>query len=110
MINLTLAVLRGPIVYCLEAQDASNSKLDKVLISASTKFSPVFNKSLLGGVTVLKGTALYKNENETNNSMQLYKEVKSLPAKTLNIQLVPYYSWNNRGIGEMAVWLPQTFK
>jgi DUF1680 family protein len=26
--------------------------------------------------------------------------------KTVNIRLIPYYAWGNRGKGEMTVWMP----
>ena len=26
--------------------------------------------------------------------------------KTVDIRLIPYYAWGNRGKGEMTVWMP----
>jgi uncharacterized protein len=37
---------------------------------------------------------------------QLYKEVSKKPAEKINVRLVPYYAWGNRGHTEMSVWLP----
>ena len=29
--------------------------------------------------------------------------------EALDIRLIPYYAWNNRGVDEMTVWLPRRF-
>jgi DUF1680 family protein len=36
-------------------------------------------------------------------SRMLNTEGQLVPAE---LKLVPYYAWNNRGVGSMAVWLP----
>ena len=28
--------------------------------------------------------------------------------KPADIRLIPYYTWGNRGLGQMRVWLPET--
>jgi DUF1680 family protein len=35
----------------------------------------------------------------------LYREVGKSD-KQVNIRLIPYYAWGNRGKGEMTVWMP----
>ncbi|MCX6327736.1 MAG: glycoside hydrolase family 127 protein [Bacteroidia bacterium] len=101
-----IAVKRGPLVYCLESQDIEeNVSLKDIIIPGDIDFKPMYKKDLLGGVTVLQGKA-WKNVAETNWSSALYKIMKVPKPKEVNIQLIPYYAWNNRGVGEMAVWLP----
>jgi DUF1680 family protein len=36
----------------------------------------------------------------------LYREVTPATTKPVPLTLVPYALWNNRGPGEMSVWLP----
>jgi DUF1680 family protein len=36
---------------------------------------------------------------------KLYKKVSKKPAQKINVRLVPYYAWGNRGHTEMSVWL-----
>jgi DUF1680 family protein len=87
-----VALQRGPIVYCAEWKDNAG-KVSDLRITNNTVFKPVFDASLLNGVTVLKGSAVKKDS--TNN-----KE------KAVTITAIPYYSWANRGKGEMRIWFP----
>jgi DUF1680 family protein len=72
-----VAVLRGPIVYALEAIDNGGAALGKPLDAES--LTAEFRGDLLGGVEIVKAGTL---------------------------TFVPYYAWANRGAGEMAVWIP----
>jgi len=101
-----LAIERGPVVYCVESADVKGLELSKLMIPDHTNLKPEYRSDLLDGVTVLKGTALYNNTG-TGQPKQLYQTVNQQAYKKIDIQLIPYYAWNNRGIGEMAVWLPQ---
>lgn len=103
-----VAVKRGPIVYCLESPDLPDSiKVSSVMLPDSVKFKPVYKKDLLGGVMVLQGKAFSKPTRPWTKS--LYKEVKPGQMKLIDIQLIPYYAWSNRGISEMSVWLPLAY-
>ena len=46
---------------------------------------------------------------EENGSGALYVVAGNEIEEPVDIRLVPYYAWNNRGIGEMTVWLPRRF-
>lgn len=98
------AVKRGPIVYCLEETDAKGTKsIDNVIIPGDIKFTP--RKTTIAGsnVVVLDGTANLSNENSWVNT--LYRPlVKS--DKKIEITLIPYYAWGNRGKMDMTVWMP----
>ena len=72
------AVVRGPLVYC--AEDADNGDISKILLTEKTTFSTIYDVNFLGGI------------------------VKVMSSDG-NI-FVPYYSWDNREVGKMAVWLP----
>ncbi|WCJ60344.1 glycoside hydrolase family 127 protein [Fontisphaera persica] len=92
-----VAIERGPIVYCAEAVDNGGRALNLVLDDQAplrTEWRP----GLLHGVTVVKarGQAVTRTSDG---------RVVTQPTE---INLVPYYAWNHRGVGEMAVWLPRT--
>lgn len=56
-----VAVMRGPLVYCLELpkeSDGAETWRNGVFFPANVKLQPRFRPDLLGGVTVLEGTAL----------------------------------------------------
>jgi hypothetical protein len=81
-----LAIQRGPIVYAVEAIDNGGSALD-VVLPEDAELSTEFRPEMLGGVTVVRGTALRGDEE-------------------IDLLAVPYFAWANRGPGEMRVWLP----
>ena len=98
------AVKRGPIVYCLEAIDiAQGKKMDDVMIPSDITLTP--EKITIDGspMMALKGTARLANEVSWKNT--LYREVGK-STKTVDIKLIPYYAWGNRGKMDMTVWMP----
>ncbi|MCY3832504.1 MAG: glycoside hydrolase family 127 protein [Chloroflexi bacterium] len=103
-----VAVMRGPIVYCLEGVDlpAGVSILD-VYAPDDMGLSASREDDLLGGVMAIKGVA--RHITERNGSKALYLEAGNEREENLEITLIPYYAWNNRGVGEMTVWLPRRY-
>jgi len=97
-----VAVMRGPIVYCLESPDLPKGvRLDQIALPADVELTPHHDPKLLGGVTVLEGQAVVRGLSDA-----LYAEPKPDRRDRAAIRLVPYYAWANRGVSEMAVWLP----
>ena len=103
-----VAIMRGPIVYCLEGVDlpAGVSILD-VYAPDDMGLSASREDDLLGGVMAIKGVA--RHITERNGSTVLYLEAGNEREEDLDITLIPYYAWNNRGVSEMTVWLPRRY-
>lgn len=103
-----IAVMRGPVTYCLESPDVPDniSPMD-IFLHARGEFKPEFRHDFLNGLTVLSTKASYIRDEDWSvapyNDDELYKEVK-LPEDRVVIQLIPYYAWANRGPAEMTVW------
>lgn len=94
-----LALQRGPIVYCAEWAD-NNGKVANLLLPESSSLTATFKPDLLQGVTVLQGelpAVIIENGNSISTRKQPFTAI-------------PYYSWANRGQGEMTVWFPSTIK
>ncbi len=70
------ALMRGPLVYCVEQADHPGTALDD--LQADSMLQAQYQPALLGGVTTLRGTSL---------------------------TAIPYYAWANREPGAMRVWL-----
>jgi DUF1680 family protein len=98
-----VTVKRGPVVYCLESTDLPQQKVFDVVIPANINLQPVAMKIDNGNVMALIGEARLLEQNQWNNT--LYKEVNT-KLKPVNIKLIPYYAWANRGKTDMTVWLP----
>ena len=59
---------------------------------------------LLGGVTVLQGQALASPATESWDG-RLYRDVPPSADRPVDLNLIPYFAWANRGKSEMTVWL-----
>lgn len=94
-----VALMRGPVVYCFEGTD-NGELLQSIRIPKELSAKPVVctegklaGKILLkmNGIRMVGGEALYSEEPPK-------KEEVTLTA-------VPYYTWGNRGLNQMRVWM-----
>lgn len=92
-----VALQRGPIVYCLEAAD-NNGSVRNLALPPDAELTAEHKPDLLGGVTVLRGTALSRERGEKPGDAS---------SKPTPFTAVPYYAWDNRAPGQMLVWLPE---
>lgn len=103
-----VAVSRGPVVYCLESNDVQgDAAFEQVAIDADVDFESEYRSDLLGGVTVLKTSAKLVPKPDQPIFGQ-YGDIADKEATTVNVELIPYFAWNNREEPEMSVWLPIT--
>ncbi|MFW5749883.1 MAG: glycoside hydrolase family 127 protein [Halanaerobium sp.] len=98
-----VSLQRGPIVYALEEID-NGKNLPAIYLTEDAELRSEYKKDLLGGVTVVKGSAYKLDKDSFGDS--LYSTQKP-EFKEITIQAVPYYAWDNRESGEMLVWLNQ---
>ncbi len=92
-----VAFMRGPLVYCFEGTD-NGTAVRNLFIPAGTELTPVHRTGLLGGVTVLQGTAKGTFESA----------LKEVTAEPMTVTALPYYANANRGTCQMQVWLPES--
>ena len=98
-----VAVKRGPIVYCIESPDLpENTNVLDIYLSAKNELNVEYKSDLLGGICVLNGNVLIRSDKNEG----LYRQVTNPNWKSVNTQLVPYFSWSNRGMAEMTVFMP----
>ncbi len=104
-----VAVMRGPLVYCLEQIDLpENIRLSDVYLSPRSRYVDGYETDLLGGLGIIKTKGYVIPDGNTNND--LYFEICNQQKKEMvDITLIPYFAWNNRGIAPMSVWLPVAF-
>ncbi|RMH03388.1 MAG: glycoside hydrolase family 127 protein [Planctomycetota bacterium] len=91
-----VAIERGPVVYCAEGVDHDGEVFD-LFLPAGTELQPERRPELLGGVTVLRGTARRARRRADG----------SVAAEPVPLTLIPYAVWSHRGPGPMQVWLPR---
>lgn len=91
-----IAVERGPLVYCAEWPDNDFDVLS-VFMSRRPDLTATEHPELLEGIVMLSTPA---------QSLTCDADGR-LHVKDVRLNLIPYYAWNHRGSGNMAVWLPQ---
>ncbi len=105
----SVAIERGPIVYCLEApdQDPSVNIMD-MQINETAPLEDAWRRDLLGGVTTVKAGGYALDVSSWEN--ELYKPLgsgRNCPRRRLELAAIPYYAWANRGPHAMRVWIPR---
>lgn len=96
------AVMRGPLVYCLE--EADNGKdLHEVYLNQDNEFAVRFDQDLLNGV--VKISAQGRRLSGDGWDDELYRACRPLQWREQTLTFIPYYAWDNRRSGEMLVWV-----
>jgi hypothetical protein len=98
--NGKVALQRGPIMYCAEWKD-NNGLASNIIVPKNTQFKPEYEGGLLNGVTVLKADV---------KSLNIDPSGQNVSTQNATLTAIPYYSWANRGKGEMTVWFPEQVK
>ncbi|TWR26436.1 glycoside hydrolase family 127 protein [Mucilaginibacter pallidiroseus] len=98
--NNKVALQRGPLMYCAEWKD-NNGKASNIILPQTSTFTAQYQPQLLNGVMTL--SAPIKAVDVDDNGQNIVTRNATLTA-------IPYYSWANRGKGEMMVWFPQAVK
>ena len=105
-----VALMRGPLVYCIEQADNPGIDPRDVLITSSEELrcSAFHRHDLLSGVTVLQLAAELSPPDETWSN-RLYRTAspmwKNQQRRRAAVTAIPYYAWANREPGRMQVWL-----
>ncbi len=97
-----VAVMRGPLVYCLEGADNAPG-LNSVLLAdglgkAETAVIPDLRQAIAIDLPALR---------ETSRSDELYT-TESPALVEERLRMVPYHLWDNRAPGEMLVWVRES--
>lgn len=84
------ALMRGPVVYCLEGTDNKDIDLFQLSLLRTAELTTEHDAKLLAGVTVIHAQGL---------------DEKKTPVK---LTAIPYYAWANREKAPMTIWLNES--
>ncbi|MGI6107024.1 MAG: glycoside hydrolase family 127 protein [Lachnospiraceae bacterium] len=110
--NGHVCVEAGPLVYCIESADVEGTgvgSLADLLVPSDASFA---EKRISIGNTPVKALtseflAVPRKDSERN---ALYRDFEPVKPYKVPVQMIPYFAWDNRGRGEMMVWLPLTWR
>jgi DUF1680 family protein len=100
------AIVRGPIVYCIEECDESPDAAGMtVFIDEDAALRSVWRPDLMRGCMAILGAGHAHSAAGWNS---LYRRRGEVPPESQQIELtaLPYFLWGNRAAGVMNVWIP----
>ncbi|MFF0373586.1 glycoside hydrolase family 127 protein [Actinoplanes missouriensis] len=106
----TAALVRGPIVHCLEHADIpatgpfAGHCFEDLELDTGSPVSVAYHSSGLAPVTLQIPLRL-----QNRGDAPLYRDLNSTgtpPAATATVTAIPYFLWANREPGPMRVWIP----
>jgi DUF1680 family protein len=96
-----VAVMQGPVVYCLESVDLpEGTALSDIYIPRDIQLKPYRVTGILSGLTFRQRLFRVVREIESD---RLYHNLETVAEEDISVHLIPYFAWRNRGKSEMAV-------
>lgn len=96
-----VALQRGPLIYCAEGMDNENDVLSLSLKRDGDVTVSEYLPDELFGIQKLYAQGYREQVNEELYSFERQK------AELCTVTFVPYYTWGNRGLNQMRVWVPE---
>ncbi|MBB2947627.1 hypothetical protein FB565_007398 [Actinoplanes lutulentus] len=101
------ALVRGPLVYCLEQADMpAGTVLEDVELSTSSPLAVAFHTTGVAPVTVRVPVRLRSSQEQA----PLYRDLPTAPhgpsGPAATVTAIPYFLWANRASGAMRIWIP----
>lgn len=90
------AIQRGPMIYCIESAD-NNNAVWNVVLPENAVISEQNDKVLNEKIISLKMNVKSVKPTSGGTGVEITDRV---------VKAIPYYTWCNRGDGQMQVWLP----
>jgi len=105
----SVAIERGPLVYCLEFCDqAEGVDVQDVVLDEHEALGEEWREDLLGGVVTVSARGQAVNTREWGDQLYRPRAGRNGPAgERVVLTAIPYFAWANRGRGAMRVWIPR---
>ncbi len=100
----TVALQRGPVVYCLEEAD-NGPNLANLVIPRTAKLVGNVDSSLFSGVGVITGEAVRTEPAVWAGGLYQPQSALQYSYDAVPFKAIPYSLWANREPGEMRVWV-----
>lgn len=99
-----VALMRGPVLYCLEGPDnpgldLASARVDVEITPAEINSAPELGEAV---ALVMEGTLVADPEGDRP---LYFRSGRASSEKPIELVAIPYYAWNNRGPAQMTVWM-----
>jgi DUF1680 family protein len=99
-----IAVQRGPLVYCLEQAD-NGEALHNLWLPRHATFTTAEGKGVLAHQTVIQAEGIRQTASQPQAQPLWQYDQPPTARQTQTLTFIPWFSWANRGEGEMRVWV-----
>ncbi len=96
-----VAVMRGPVVYCFEQEDADHELQTYRIIKSGEVREEWCGEGILKNMMHLEIEGMHLVDQDN-----LYGEEESVVERVI-LKAIPYFAWGNRSEGNMRVWMPE---
>ena len=103
------AIEYGPLVYCVESPDTDAPSLEDLLLPLNPAFT-VTDAEVAGKPLKALETTMLRQVTAEGDREKLYRTLQAPALERVQVRLIPYYAWDNRGRGEMLIWLPLAWR
>jgi uncharacterized protein len=105
----SVAIQRGPLVYCLEQPDQEKDvDVLHTEVDGSVTLISTWQPTLLGGIVTVEAAGYVTDDSQWQEA--LYRRVEEGPKPSrrgAKLTAIPYFAWANRGPSAMRVWIPK---
>lgn len=102
----SVAIQRGPVVYCAESIDNPGVSLRDAHLRPSARLDALWYANKLGGIVEVRADASSLPADAERGPLYRPAETRNGDRQSISLVLIPYYAWSNRGESQMTVWLP----
>ncbi|KNC95109.1 glycoside hydrolase family 127 protein [Trabulsiella odontotermitis] len=99
-----VAIQRGPLVYCLEQADNGDA-LHNLWLPRNAAFTTIDGKGVLAHQTVIQAEGIRQTAHQPQTQALWQYDQPPGERQTQTLTFIPWFSWANRGEGEMRVWV-----
>ena len=104
----SLAIQRGPVVYCLEGVDHPGLNLMDIRLDETAPLQADWREDILpGGLMVIQATGQVVESADWQQRLYRRFSDDGVLRQSIPLIAVPYYAWANRGANAMRVWIPR---
>lgn len=101
-----VALQRGPLVYCVEQAD-NGEALHNLWLNAAPAFEVVDGQGLFAGKKLIRASGVRVQAPATSGQTLYRYDQAPQRQQAQALTFIPWYSWANRGEGEMRIWVNQ---
>lgn len=99
-----VAIQRGPLVYCLEQAD-NGEELHNLWLPENASFSELEGKGIFAHKVLLQAQGVKRTAQNPEQQSLWHYDTAPATAQTQTLTFIPWFSWANRGEGEMRIWV-----